>query len=152
MKKKITYTVLLSIISICCLVVIAIFEVKQLPVGSTLAGIILGFSLPLLWKRIQDLADTLTWKEQLTKLKRGGFIDKNTQIRISFSYLFRIKAGNKYLLVPNSHNTGKYQPVGGVYQFNDEENDFLKKTFHAVPDNKFSIDQSSVNDYRLYIK
>ena len=41
-------------------------------------------------------------------------------------YLFRIKVGDRYLLVKNNRGTEKYQPVGGVYQFKRGEKDELK--------------------------
>ena len=101
---------------------------------------------------IQDFFDSSSWKASQRKLKRGGFIDDETYIRISFAYLYRIKVDDKYLLVQNNRNTGKYQPVGGVYKLQDEEKIFLKNKFHVVDDDKISIDDSSKNDYRLRIK
>ena len=80
---------------------------------------------------------------------RGGFIKKDTIVRISFAYLYRIKIGNKYLLVRNARGTEKYQPVGGVYKLFDNEKLCLKNLFHVIDDDKISIDESSRNDYRL---
>ena len=80
---------------------------------------------------------------------RGGFIDKNTTIRISFAYLYRIFIDGKYLLVKNARGTGKYQPVGGVYKMQDSEKQELKNLSHMVDDDKIQIDKSSKNDYRL---
>lgn len=83
------------------------------------------------------------------KLKRGGFITDNTIVRVSFAYLYRIKMGDKYLLVKNERGTGKYQPVGGVYKFDESEKLELKNRFQVKDDDKISIDESSRNDYRL---
>lgn len=83
---------------------------------------------------------------------RGGFISNDTIIRISFAYLYRIKIGNKYLLVKNERGTGKYQPVGGVYKLKGNEKIELKNRYYVKDDNKVSIDESSRNDYRLRIE
>lgn len=137
------------ILAVALLTVIIVFEICDIPVGSSLAGIALGFALPALWLSIQDLTDTTDWKKSQRKLMRGGFIKKDTIVRISFAYLYRIKIGNKYLLVRNARGTEKYQPVGGVYKLFDNEKLCLKNLFHVIDDDKISIDESSRNDYRL---
>jgi hypothetical protein len=113
---------------------------------------VLGFSLPGVWHSIQDIFDTTNWKASQRKLKRGGLITDDTIIRISFAYLYRIKVGDKYLLVKNERGTGKYQPVGGVYKLNKNEKIELKNRYHVKDDNKVSIDASSRDDYRLRIE
>lgn len=138
--------VLLSIISI---VVIFLFEIKSLPAGSSLSGIVLGISLPGLWHSLQDLTDTTKWKVSQRKLERGGFIKDDTIIRISFAYLYRIKISDKYLLVKNERGTGKFQPVGGVYKLKGNEKIELKNLFLVKDDDKVPIDESSRDDYRL---
>ena len=117
-----------------------------------MAGIALGFSVPALWHSLQDLTDTTNWKTSRRKLMRGGFINENTVIRISFAYLYRIVVDNKYLLVLNARNTGKFQPVGGVYKFKSPEKNVLKNDYHVINDDKISIDDSSRSDYRLQLK
>ncbi|MGI6153846.1 MAG: hypothetical protein ACOYJB_08475 [Christensenellaceae bacterium] len=131
---------------------IFLFEINEWPAGSSIAGIVLGFSLPGLWHSIQDLLDTTNWKASQRKLKRGGFITGGTIVRISFAYLYRIKVGNKYFLVKNERGTGKYQPVGGVYKLKGNEKIELKNRYHVMDDNKVLIDESSRDDYRLRIE
>lgn len=97
----------------------------------------------------QDICDTSDWKTSQRRLKRGGFIKDDTIVRISFAYLYRIKIGNQYLLVQNTRNTGKYQPVGGVYKIQGNEKNELKNLFQIKDDNKIPIDESSRDDYRL---
>lgn len=138
-----------SVLSLAFTAAILLFDIKDLPAGCSIAGVILGLILPDLWHFIQDLWDTTNWKSSQRKLKRGGFIKDDTIIRISFAYLYRIKVGNKYLLVKNSRNTGKYQPVGGVYKLQREEKLELKNLYHVMDDDKIHIDKSSQNDYRL---
>lgn len=146
---KVGKSIILFILSLLFVGVIVFFETKSLPVGSSVAGLVLGFSLPGFWHSIQDLFDTTNWKVSQRKLKRGGFITNNTIIRISFAYLYRIKVGNNYLLVKNERGTGKYQPVGGVYKIQGREKLELKNRFQVKDDNKISIDESSRDDYRL---
>lgn len=142
----------LAILSVVSIGVILLFEIKQWPAGSSVSGIVLGFSLPGLWNLLQDLSDTTNWKTSQRKLKRSDFIKDDTIIRISFAYLYRIKIGNKYLLVKNERGTGKYQPVGGVYKLKETEKIELKNRYHVKDDNKISIDESSRDDYRLRIE
>ena len=132
--------------------IIVLFEINSWPVGSSISGLVLGFSLPSLWKSIQDLTDTTEWKTSQRKLKRGDFIKDDTIIRISFAYLYRIKIGDKYLLVKNERGTVKDQPVGGVYKLFGNEKIELKNRYKVKDDNKISIDESSRNDYRLRIE
>lgn len=146
---KIVKSAIMFIISLFFIATMVIFEIKSWPAGNSIAGLLLGFSLPALFHSIQDVLDTTDWKMSQRKLKRGGFITENTIIRISFAYLYRIKIGDKYLLVKNERGTGKYQPIGGVYKFEEDEKIELKNRFQVKDDNKISIDESSRNDYRL---
>lgn len=129
--------------------IMIVSEIKALPAGSSIAGVILGLVLPALGKYIQDLSDNTEWKASQRRLKRGGFIKDDDIIRISFAYLYRIKVGNKYLLVRNTRNTGKYQPVGGVYKLQGKEKAILKNQFHVIDDNKIRSDKLSRDDYRI---
>lgn len=149
---KIWKTIGLSILSLICIGVIFLFEINEWPAGSSIAGIVLGFSIPGLGNTIQDLLDTTNWKASQRKLKRGGFITNDTLIRISFAYLYQIKVGDQYLLVKNERGTGKYQPVGGVYKLKGNEKIALKNLYHVKDDNKVLIDESSRDDYRLRVE
>ena len=146
---KIFKSIILFILSLSFIGIIVVFEIKLLPVGSSIAGLLLCYSLPAFCKSVQDISDTTNWKMSQRKLKRGGFITDNTIVRVSFAYLYRIKMGDKYLLVKNERGTGKYQPVGGVYKFDENEKLELKNRFQVKDDDKISIDESSRNDYRL---
>lgn len=149
---KICKAIVLVVLSMLSVGVILLFEINAWPVGSSLAGIALGFSLPGLVNSIQDLLDTTNWKTSQRKLKRGRFIEDSTIIRISFAYLYRIKIGNKYLLVKNERGTGKYQPVGGVYKLLGKEKMELRNRYQVKDDNKIPLDRSSRDDYRLRLE
>ena len=149
---KICKAIVLVVLSMLSVGVILLFEINAWPAGSSLAGIALGFSLPGLVNSIQDLLDTTNWKTSQRKLKRGRFIEDSTIIRISFAYLYRIKIGNKYLLVKNERGTGKYQPVGGVYKLLGNEKLELRNRYQVKDDNKIPLDRSSRDDYRLRLE
>ena len=129
--------------------VMLLFEINKWPVGSSIAGAFLGLALTSFAHAVQDLFDTTDWKISQRKLKRGGFISDNTVVRISFAYLFRIKVGDKYLLVKNGRGTEKYQPVGGVYKLKGREKNELRNRYKVMDDSKIPIDKSSRDDYRL---
>jgi len=142
----------LTILSLISLGVIFFFEINEWPAGSSIAGIALGIFIPRILNSIQDLSDTTDWKTSQRKLIRARIIKDSTIIRISFAYLYRIKIGNKYLLVKNERGTGKFQPVGGVYKLSENEKMVLKNRYKAMDDNKIPIDESSRNDYRLRLE
>ena len=149
---KICKAIVLVVLSMLSVGVILLFEINAWPAGSSLAGIALGFSLPGLVNSIQDLLDTTNWKTSQRKLKRGRFIEDSTIIRISFAYLYRIKIGNKYLLVKNERGTEKYQPVGGVYKLLGNEKLELRNRYQVKDDNKIPLDRFSRDDYRLRLE
>lgn len=148
-KKKLLKCLGWSLLSFILFTVIIVFEINSWPAGNSIAGAFLGLVLPALVKSYQDLSDNTAWKTTQRQLERGKLISNDSIIRISFAYLYRIKVGNKYLLVKNERGTGKYQPVGGVYKFSEREKIELKSLFQVKDDNKIPIDESSRNDYRL---
>lgn len=149
MKKKVGSLILFILLTIILGFAIWICDCKDFGLGEAIAGAFLAFCLERIMLAVQDLTDTTDWKTSQRMLKRGGFINDDTIIRISFAYLYRVKVAEKYLLVQNARNTGKYQPIGGVYKFSDSEKLYLKKHFQVKDDNKIPIDESSRNDYRL---
>lgn len=152
MKKKLLKCLGWSLLSGILFTVIIVFEINSWPAGNSIAGAFLGLVLPALIKSYQDLSDNTAWKTTQRQLERRKLISDDSIIRISFAYLYRIKVGNKYLLVKNERGTGKYQPVGGVYKFSEKEKQELTSLFQVKDDNKISIDESSRNDYRLKIE
>lgn len=147
--KKILKCLIYLIITVASIITIVEFELKNIPVGSSIGGLIAGLVLGPLKDSFIDITDNTDWKTSQRRLERAKMINKNTKIRISFSYLFRIKIQGKYFLVKNARGTGKYQPVGGVYKYKDIEGQYLRKEFSAEDDDKIPSDESSKNDYRL---
>ena len=140
------------IFSILCVGVMFISEHKSWVTIGSITGIFLGLAIPEIKSLAEDLTDNTNWKTSQRKLLRGDIVKKDSIVRISFAYLFRIKVGNKYLLVKNERNTGKYQPVGGVYKFTENEKMELKNKFHVIDDDRIPIDKSSKDDYRLQLE
>lgn len=149
LKKKVFILIIGVVVTIVDGLAIWVFAKYSCGFGEAFAGALFAIFIEWVGRAFQDLSDTTDWKTSQRKLKRGGFIRDDTLIRISFAYLYRIKVGDKYMLVQNSRNTKKYQPVGGVYKLQDEEKNVLKNLFHVMDDNKIPIDESSRNDYRL---
>jgi len=152
LKKKIFKHLIWLFITALGIWLIVYFEIKDLPIGSSFGGLVVGFTATHLWESIVDFTDNTNWKTSQRRLQRAHIIAKNTMIRISFAYLFRIKVDGKYFLVKNSRGTGKYQPVGGVYKLRDKEKQYVHQRFFAEDDNKIPVDQSSKGDYRLSFK
>lgn len=152
MKKKVFMLILWGVLTIASAIGIWLCGKYDYGLLEAIAGALIAIFMERGAIAIQDLMDTTDWKASQRKLKRGGFISDDTIIRISFAYLFRIKVGDEYFLVQNSRNTGKYQPVGGVYQLKGDEKALLKNLYHVMDDNKIPIDESSRDDYRLRMK
>ncbi len=151
MRSKIIKSICFSIVLIVEIGIIVLFEIKRWSIGNSISGLFAGVTLPVVLKSFVDLSDNTDWKTSERKLLRGKIINKSTMVRISFAYLYRIKISNKYFLVKNGRGTGKFQPVGGVYKFNEDELLFLKNNFHVVDDDRIPIDNSSKMDYRLQL-
>lgn len=152
MNKKVILLILWIVMTIISGYAIWKFDECDYGLGEAIAGFLIALFGDNVKLSAQDISDTTNWKVSQRKLKRGGFINNDTIIRISFAYLYRIKVGNKYLLVQNSRKTGKFQPVGGVYKLTGDEKLELRNTFHVMDDNKIQIDKSSRDDYRLRMK
>ena len=50
--------IILFILSLAFIGIIVVFEVKSWPAGSSIAGLLLGFSLPAFRNSVQDMFDT----------------------------------------------------------------------------------------------
>ncbi|MGV3185354.1 hypothetical protein ACEF14_04245 [Weissella paramesenteroides] len=150
-RAKICKMLLLLLFCIIGIVSIIYCEIKKISIGSTLGGLVAGFLLPYLFTSFADLTDNTNWKSTQRKLLRAGLIQKDTIIRISFAYLYRIKIDGRYFLVQNTR-TNKYQPVGGAYKFELEEANYLAENIPVENDNRIPVDKITKRDYRLLIK
>lgn len=71
-------------------------------------------------------------------------------VRVSISYLFRIKVDNKYLLVKGGR-INQWQPVGGVFKRYSDTGEIFNK-LGILDDNFVEIDKSSRDDLRIRVK
>lgn len=95
------------------------------------------FGIPLIIEIIMSILVLLCsiFKRQLKELidtiiKKDYFYSKaydDKKIRLSFSYLIRIKVNNRYLLVRSNSRKNMFQPVGGVYHI-ENPSEIKKKT------------------------
>lgn len=76
---------------------------------------------------------------------------RNKRIRLSISYLFRIKIDGKYLLVKGKRIEHQYQPVGGVFKRLPESVAFFNK-LDIRDDDNIPIDLASKNDLRINLE
>lgn len=89
----------------------------------------------------------LRYRKQLKTIFQAMFI---WNLRISCSYLYRIKVDDYYLLI-KSRKHGKFQPVGGNFKRNKFSYRNLRK-IEVKEDDKFSNGRRSNDDLRLYIR
>ena len=109
----------------------------------------------LLWGSLVGISSTLfinfglwlqnAWKN-ISTIFHAFFIRR---LRLSCSYLYRIKVDNHYLLI-KSRKHGKYQPVGGNFKKNKFSHQFLKKV-ELEEDDKIQCTERTGDDLRLYI-
>ena len=106
-----------------------------------ITGIMIGIAIPLL--------DNAASNARYFRLAFYSLKYANKTIRISVSYLFRIKLDNTYLLV-KGRRWNQYQPVGGVYKVSAGAKDMMDK-IGALDDDLIPIDQASLHDLRIRI-
>lgn len=74
----------------------------------------------------------------------------NTNIRVSISYLFKIKIDQKYLLIKGAR-IQQYQPVGGVFKMLESSSE-IKKKFELIDDDSIPLDETRKDDLRVRLK
>ena len=149
--KRILKMVGLLLLTGGALIIAILCEVQEIPVGSTLGNLAAGVVIPYLLMSIVDLTDDEDWKSSQRKLKRAGILQKDTLVRISFAYLFRIKIDGQYFLVQNKRSK-KYQPVGGAYKYYQLEADYFRDNIPIENDDRIPVDNVTDGDYRLLVK
>lgn len=95
-----------------------------------------------------ELIDTHDQGIRTWFLSQIKYREKN--IRLSFSYLYKIEVDGKYLLVRGNRMKDRYQPIGGVYKFYPEAKTFLD-SIQYVPDTKMK-NNDETDDLRIQIK
>lgn len=72
----------------------------------------------------------------------------NKPIRLSISYLYKIKINDRYLLVKGKRIANQYQPVGGVYK-RFRESYYQLGCLGVTDDDNIPIDDKSIDDLRI---
>ncbi len=137
MRQLTFYTTILT------LLIISLFLIKDDPL---ISSIVLGVISAIIFLLIDSVAkklDVFIWLWYSVRYR-------NTFIRFSISYLFRIKIEQKYFLV-KSKRFPQFQPVGGVFKRYPSSNILFQK-INALDDNLVPIDQFSMNDLRIRIQ
>lgn len=75
---------------------------------------------------------------------------RETPIRLSISYLYKIKLDNKYLLVKSQRIPNQYQPVGGVYKTKKGANKIFHK-LKVLSDDGYAYDNDLKDDLRIRV-
>lgn len=86
------------------------------------------------------------WNQQKKPYTMNYNLPPDYPVRISFSYLIRIKISRKYLLIYSKKND-MYQPIGGVYQFEKRVKNVLQERFDFQPDSS----HRDRNDFRALV-
>lgn len=106
-----------------------------------ISGIMIGIAVPLL--------DNFASNSRYLKLAYYSVRYARQYIRMSISYLFRIKVDGKYLLV-KGHRWQHYQPVGGVYKITDGASQIIEE-LGVLDDDLVPIDTVSMHDLRVRV-
>ncbi|WOD40544.1 hypothetical protein [Nodosilinea sp. E11] len=136
MTKVILY-ILLLFLALCSLLVSS---------NSYFVSVVLGVISSI----IILLADLLVVNSEYYKLISVRLLYRDKNIRMSISYLFRIKVEGKYLLI-RGKRFPQFQPVGGVFKRYDSSISFFQE-IHALDDDLIPIDADSKRDLRIRLK
>lgn len=105
------------------------------------SGLAIGFAIPLL--------DTLIVNFRFLRIVWYSLRTWRQRVRISASYLYRIRIDNEYLLV-KGHRFDQYQPVGGVYKTHPSSSG--KRNEMNILDDKLLVpDAVSEGDLRIRV-
>jgi len=134
MARSITYVILIS----ACGLLWAITRP-----GPSLTGLYSGLAVGL----AVPLTDSLLENRRYLRLLWYAVRWRGRLVRVSASYLFRIKLGDKYLLV-RGRRFAQYQPVGGVFKISPDARGLLNQ-IRALDDDLVPIDEVSQDDLRI---
>ncbi len=81
----------------------------------------------------------------------NNILNPKKQIRLSYSYIFRIEVNGYYLLVKDEQGRNNYHPVGGVYKYFPEHIDITDK-FEGTYDGIYNDCEDTANDLRIKIR
>lgn len=141
--RKLCIYFAIFVICIALTIISTIFDNTVLAIIGIIAEITLGYLITLAFDKINTNGQGLTLLCQSLKYY-------NKDIRLSFSYLFRIQVEGKYLLVKGNRLKKQYQPIGGVYKYYDEAKPQLEKFQYRADTKMGNTDET--DDLRIIIK
>jgi len=127
--------VLLAVIAAC-----GLFFVDGAIAVALLSGVATAFAVPAIDAGVTNARYLRLLLTSLRSFRR--------EIRVSVSYLYRIEHQGRFLLVQGNRLPDQYQPVGGVYKFNESARALLQD-WGARTDDLIPIDEVSADDLRL---
>lgn len=133
--------ILIYLIGLIVSILIACFVGVSNPWFSVWAGVAVGFLIPL----IDAVVANVRWLKIIFYSLRAW----RGRVRISISYLYRIRVENEYLLVKGKRFE-QFQPVGGVYKFHASSLE-LRNKLDIRDDDLLVPDQISDQDLRVRI-
>lgn len=137
MKRLSLYT-LLAVASF-----IAVFFVTDAVLAGLLTGVVTGLIIPI--------SDRVASNSGYIGLSLQSIRHRRRYVRVSFSYLIRIEVDGKYMLLRGRRLPNQFQPVGGVYKFNNTIRGQFK-SWGVLSDNLIPVDDDSTDDLRLRIR
>ncbi|GAB5552855.1 MAG: hypothetical protein Sapg2KO_24460 [Saprospiraceae bacterium] len=112
-----------------------------------LYGMAIGASYVLLIEAIYFLYNE---RHFLQLYLNSLILKRNSELRLSLAYIFKIECRGKYLLVKNNRfKRVTYQPVGGVYKYYHPEATDKLRCMSIITDNAIENDEKSEHDLRL---
>lgn len=142
--RKIFKIVLVGAISLLVTALTTSLESVGFQMVSAIASGVLGIMVSSIYEFVDTHDQGLkTWIDTQIRYREMN-------IRLSFSYLFRIEVDGKYLLVRGHRMNGQFQPIGGVYKVYDEGRSFLDQ-IRAVADISMG-NADETDDLRIQIK
>lgn len=105
------------------------------------SGLMVGFAIPLL--------DTLIVQFRFLTMVGYSIRTWRSRVRISASYLYRIRVDNEYLLV-KGQRFDHFQPVGGVYKAHPSSSG-SRNAMKILDDNLLTPDAVSNGDLRVRV-
>lgn len=105
------------------------------------SGVAIGFAIPLI--------DTVFVHARFLKISWYSLRTWNKRVRISASYLYRIRVDGDYLLV-RGKRFDQYQPVGGVYKAHASSSG-TRNDLNVLDDDLLVPDEVSEGDLRVRV-
>lgn len=146
---KITKFIIASVLLVITIGANIAFDIAKISVGCSVCSFAISFAAGWFIKCFYDLF-YVGWRSSLYNRLISKDIRKDDNIRISFSYLFRIKIKGKYFLIKNIR-MDHFHAVGGCYKMQKSEFDYLKDKYSVSISQQVPFDEENGVDYRLNV-